>query len=71
MNGNYHVYSNSQRKPPGEQEIKEKKSLIDNLDFSLKIFSLVCFRKVVDHPKRRFGIPVDRIGGNRLSNSRG
>ncbi|XP_022358428.1 osteocrin [Enhydra lutris kenyoni] len=28
-------------------------------------------RKVVDHPKRRFGIPVDRIGGNRLSNSRG
>ncbi|XP_007517462.1 osteocrin [Erinaceus europaeus] len=28
-------------------------------------------RKVVNHPKRRFGIPVDRIGGNRLSNSRG
>ncbi|KAM6224755.1 osteocrin [Rhynchocyon petersi] len=28
-------------------------------------------RKVVDHPKRRFGIPVDRIGRNRLSNSRG
>ncbi|XP_036987677.1 osteocrin [Artibeus jamaicensis] len=28
-------------------------------------------RKVVDHPKRRFGIPIDRIGGNRLSNSRG
>ncbi|XP_044111075.1 osteocrin [Neovison vison] len=28
-------------------------------------------RKVVDHPKRRFGIPVDRIGGSRLSNSRG
>ncbi|XP_004391904.1 PREDICTED: osteocrin [Odobenus rosmarus divergens] len=28
-------------------------------------------RKVVDHPKRRFGTPVDRIGGNRLSNSRG
>ncbi|XP_015420436.1 PREDICTED: osteocrin [Myotis davidii] len=27
--------------------------------------------KVVDHPKRRFGIPMDRIGGNRLSNSRG
>ncbi|XP_020760895.1 osteocrin [Odocoileus virginianus] len=28
-------------------------------------------RKVVDHPKRRFGVPVDRIGRNRLSNSRG
>ncbi|XP_015991730.1 osteocrin [Rousettus aegyptiacus] len=28
-------------------------------------------RKVVDHPKRRFGVPMDRIGGNRLSNSRG
>ncbi|XP_037699851.1 osteocrin [Choloepus didactylus] len=28
-------------------------------------------RKVVDHPKKRFGIPVDRIGANRLSNSRG
>ncbi|XP_006201021.1 osteocrin [Vicugna pacos] len=28
-------------------------------------------RKVVDNPKRRFGIPVDRIGRNRLSNSRG
>ncbi|CAD7690899.1 osteocrin [Vulpes vulpes] len=28
-------------------------------------------RKVIDHPKRRFGVPVDRIGGNRLSNSRG
>ncbi|KAM9583153.1 osteocrin [Trichechus inunguis] len=28
-------------------------------------------RKVVEHPKRRFGIPVDRIGRNRLSNSRG
>ncbi|XP_055977798.1 osteocrin [Sorex fumeus] len=28
-------------------------------------------RKVVNHPKRRFGIPMDRIGGNRLSNSRG
>ncbi|XP_058920238.1 osteocrin [Kogia breviceps] len=28
-------------------------------------------RKVVDHPKRRFGIPMDRIGRNRLSNSRG
>ncbi|XP_001144666.3 osteocrin [Pan troglodytes] len=28
-------------------------------------------RKVVDHPKRGFGIPVDRIGRNRLSNSRG
>ncbi|XP_028341010.1 osteocrin [Physeter macrocephalus] len=28
-------------------------------------------RKVVGHPKRRFGIPMDRIGRNRLSNSRG
>ncbi|XP_049631978.1 osteocrin [Suncus etruscus] len=28
-------------------------------------------RKVVNHPKRRFGMPMDRIGGNRLSNSRG
>ncbi|XP_005341836.2 osteocrin [Ictidomys tridecemlineatus] len=28
-------------------------------------------RKVVAHPKRRFGIPMDRIGRNRLSNSRG
>ncbi|MBZ3879997.1 Osteocrin [Sciurus carolinensis] len=28
-------------------------------------------RKIVDHPKRRFGIPMDRIGRNRLSNSRG
>ncbi|XP_007934209.1 osteocrin [Orycteropus afer afer] len=28
-------------------------------------------RKVIHHPKRRFGIPMDRIGGNRLSNSRG
>ncbi|XP_006871931.1 PREDICTED: osteocrin [Chrysochloris asiatica] len=28
-------------------------------------------RKVVEHPKRRFGVPMDRIGGNRLSNSRG
>nr|XP_020662217.1 osteocrin isoform X4 [Pogona vitticeps] len=28
-------------------------------------------RKVVDLPKRRFGIPLDRIGGNRLNNSRG
>ncbi|XP_004460897.1 osteocrin [Dasypus novemcinctus] len=28
-------------------------------------------RKVVDHPKRRFGVPIDRIGGNRLSNPRG
>uniref|UniRef100_A0A8D1Q5K7 Osteocrin n=1 Tax=Sus scrofa TaxID=9823 RepID=A0A8D1Q5K7_PIG len=28
-------------------------------------------RKVVDHPKKRFGIPVDRIGRNRLPNSRG
>ncbi|XP_069884796.1 osteocrin isoform X2 [Dipodomys merriami] len=28
-------------------------------------------RKVVDHPKKRFGIPMDRIGRNRLSNSRG
>uniref|UniRef100_A0ABM5G4B7 Osteocrin isoform X2 n=1 Tax=Pogona vitticeps TaxID=103695 RepID=A0ABM5G4B7_9SAUR len=27
-------------------------------------------RKVVDLPKRRFGIPLDRIGGNRLNNSR-
>ncbi|XP_004675158.1 PREDICTED: osteocrin [Condylura cristata] len=28
-------------------------------------------RKAVNHPKRRFGMPIDRIGGNRLSNSRG
>ncbi|XP_036350772.1 osteocrin isoform X2 [Ochotona princeps] len=28
-------------------------------------------RKVVGHPKRRFGIPMDRIGRNRISNSRG
>nr|XP_056705860.1 osteocrin [Euleptes europaea] len=28
-------------------------------------------RKVVEVPKRRFGIPLDRIGMNRLSNSRG
>nr|XP_008979647.2 osteocrin isoform X1 [Callithrix jacchus] len=28
-------------------------------------------RKAVDHPKRRLGIPMDRIGRNRLSNSRG
>ncbi|XP_046513977.1 osteocrin [Equus quagga] len=28
-------------------------------------------RKVVNHPKRRFGVPMDRIGRNRLSNSRG
>ncbi|KAM4888421.1 osteocrin [Thomomys bottae] len=28
-------------------------------------------RKVVDHPKKRFGVPMDRIGRNRLSNSRG
>ncbi|XP_075811754.1 osteocrin [Microtus pennsylvanicus] len=29
-------------------------------------------RKVVDHSKKqRFGIPMDRIGRNRLSNSRG
>ncbi|KAM8954128.1 osteocrin isoform 2-T2 [Pelodytes ibericus] len=28
-------------------------------------------RKVVDLPKRRFGIPVDRIGMNRLANTRG
>ncbi|XP_013368943.1 PREDICTED: osteocrin [Chinchilla lanigera] len=28
-------------------------------------------RKAVNHPKRRFGLPVDRIGRNRLSNSRG
>ncbi|XP_020029635.1 osteocrin isoform X1 [Castor canadensis] len=28
-------------------------------------------RKVVNHPKKRFGIPMDRIGRNRLSNSRG
>ncbi|EHB08512.1 Osteocrin [Heterocephalus glaber] len=28
-------------------------------------------RKAAHHSKRRFGIPVDRIGRNRLSNSRG
>ncbi|XP_067417112.1 osteocrin [Emydura macquarii macquarii] len=28
-------------------------------------------RKVVDLPKRRFGIPLDRIGKNRLTNTRG
>ncbi|CAH2247951.1 osteocrin [Pelobates cultripes] len=28
-------------------------------------------RKVVDLPKRRFGIPLDRIGVNRLANTRG
>ncbi|XP_042312369.1 osteocrin [Sceloporus undulatus] len=28
-------------------------------------------RKVVEVPKRRFGIPLDRIGANRLNNSRG
>ncbi|XP_052014615.1 osteocrin [Apodemus sylvaticus] len=28
-------------------------------------------RKVVDHSKKRFGIPIDRIGRNRLSSSRG
>ncbi|XP_034989970.1 osteocrin isoform X2 [Zootoca vivipara] len=28
-------------------------------------------RKVVEIPKRRFGIPLDRIGVNRLSNTRG
>ncbi|XP_021517637.1 osteocrin [Meriones unguiculatus] len=28
-------------------------------------------RKVVDHSKKRFGIPMDRIGRNRLSSSRG
>nr|DBA26259.1 TPA: hypothetical protein GDO54_010543 [Pyxicephalus adspersus] len=28
-------------------------------------------RKVVDLPKRRFGIPIDRIGMNRLANARG
>ncbi|XP_004640965.1 osteocrin [Octodon degus] len=28
-------------------------------------------RKAVSHPKRRLGIPMDRIGRNRLSNSRG
>ncbi|KAL8188318.1 UNVERIFIED_CONTAM: hypothetical protein K2H54_065458 [Gekko kuhli] len=28
-------------------------------------------RKVAEVPKRRFGIPLDRIGMNRLSNSRG
>ncbi|XP_075194632.1 osteocrin [Anomaloglossus baeobatrachus] len=28
-------------------------------------------RKVVDLTKRRFGIPIDRIGMNRLANTRG
>uniref|UniRef100_A0A803JPX9 Osteocrin n=1 Tax=Xenopus tropicalis TaxID=8364 RepID=A0A803JPX9_XENTR len=28
-------------------------------------------RKVVELPKRRFGIPLDRIGMNRLANTRG
>ncbi|XP_031220523.1 osteocrin [Mastomys coucha] len=28
-------------------------------------------RKVVNHSKKRFGIPMDRIGRNRLSSSRG
>ncbi|XP_032755144.1 osteocrin [Rattus rattus] len=28
-------------------------------------------RRVVDHSKKRFGIPMDRIGRNRLSSSRG
>ncbi|XP_038605757.1 osteocrin [Tachyglossus aculeatus] len=28
-------------------------------------------RKVVQLPKRRFGVPVDRIGTNRLANTRG
>ncbi|XP_056419191.1 osteocrin [Hyla sarda] len=28
-------------------------------------------RKVADLPKRRFGIPLDRIGMNRLANTRG
>nr|XP_025034242.1 osteocrin [Pelodiscus sinensis] len=28
-------------------------------------------RKVVELPKRRFGIPLDRIGTNRLANTRG
>ncbi|XP_004713457.1 osteocrin [Echinops telfairi] len=28
-------------------------------------------RKVVEHTKRRFRAPMDRIGGSRLSNSRG
>uniref|UniRef100_H3BBC5 Osteocrin n=1 Tax=Latimeria chalumnae TaxID=7897 RepID=H3BBC5_LATCH len=28
-------------------------------------------RKVVEPPKRRFGVPIDRIGTNRLANSRG
>ncbi|KAM5293462.1 osteocrin [Ctenodactylus gundi] len=28
-------------------------------------------RKAVNHPKRRFGSPMDRIGRNRLANSRG
>ncbi|KAM9040023.1 osteocrin [Sarcophilus harrisii] len=28
-------------------------------------------RKTVDLPKRRFGVPIDRIGSNRLANTRG
>ncbi|XP_051006377.1 osteocrin [Acomys russatus] len=28
-------------------------------------------RKVIDHSKKRFGIPMDRIGRNRISSSRG
>ncbi|XP_069829476.1 osteocrin [Dendropsophus ebraccatus] len=28
-------------------------------------------RKVVELPKRRFGLPIDRIGMNRLTNTRG
>ncbi|XP_067322239.1 osteocrin isoform X2 [Anolis sagrei] len=28
-------------------------------------------KKVVEVPKRRFGIPLDRIGANRLNNSKG
>ncbi|XP_074860334.1 osteocrin isoform X2 [Carettochelys insculpta] len=28
-------------------------------------------RKVVESPKRRFGVPLDRLGTNRLANTRG
>ncbi|XP_036609476.1 osteocrin [Trichosurus vulpecula] len=28
-------------------------------------------RKTVELPKRRFGVPIDRIGSNRLANTRG
>ncbi|XP_041126274.1 osteocrin-like [Polyodon spathula] len=28
-------------------------------------------RKVSDPPKRRFGVPIDRLGTNRMANSRG